>query len=1614
MFFGVNAQKNDLERERMEKLSRTQETSAKFLKGTPTSATRAIECMPEATYSNVPTDFTTGVTSNTDAGYIVAQKVQGFANPVGAIRFFGIQGFYSGGWNPMNDVDPFEFEIKFYQDNSGTPGTLISTETVSLNHVNTDVAFNTTFNIFHWDYAPSSPITGLTETFWVGIANTNPNAWFMWLNTPSGQGSGSQYEIATSTWEATDNACGICIVPVLTEPGAPAAPADLVVTPDPMGALGATIAWTNPALTFAGDPLTELTSVSLWVNDEATAEYENNTPVIDGPETYAYTATTPGLHTFSVYGINTAGDGAAESQTVWLGNDVPAAPTNVVLAKDDMETQLSWEAPTAGLNGGYFTETGVTYNVLRYPGAVLVSEDQAGLTFTETLVTPGFYHYEVIASNAVGIGGSATSNDLLIGNFIIYEMFDGAELPEGWTTMGLGLTNWKAVNSNKAGGDANEIELSWFPSFTGASYFASPVINTTTYYSLTLNYKDLFDDYNTNPKTIGVKTTIDGGATWLVVHEEAMANGNVNIGPRDTEVVIDNEHVGNPNFQLAFFYDGYTFDIDGWYIDNVTLTGVLAVGADVTFTVKEGTEPIEDAIVEVNSMKYTTDASGTVTAFVLEGTDIPYTVNKFAYAETAGTITVVDGIAQDVNVELVPVPTYSVTFNVMNANSNPVNALVELQEDGVTVASGTAAGGTITFAGIPNGDYTYTVTMQGYSPASGNVTVTDADVTVPDVELAIDPNIIIGTGNVTGKPYPVNAFYGYSYTQSIYLKSEIANMPMTITHVKYYFNGASLTNSNDWTIYLGHTDKSEFASKTDWIPLAELTQVYSAEFTSPTGAGWIEFEIEDFEYNGIDNLVIAVDENKPAYNSSSDRFLCTAVTGNRSIAAYADSNNPDPSNPPSANVSEAFIPNTILTAYPKPGANVTFTVIDGADPIEGAVVVVETKAYTTLADGTATAYVGEGTDIPYTVNKFGFAEYEGTITVVNEIDQDVDVTLVALPAYSVTLNIKNTLNDPLDATVTLYFGDTEIETGTAVAGEIVFADIPVGSYTFDAAFEGYVAQTDLPLEVVDAPVSETITLLEVMTEPYGLLIDIVGYDATFSWNNSFGFSDDFESYDDFALEFSPWTLIDVDGLATFGFSGMTFPNSGSPMAGIIFNPTATTPVMTSSLAHSGDKYVAVFNPESSAPCNDWIIAPKTIIMPNGQVSFWARGGNALYSAEKFQVAVSTTDATPASFTAISPVVTCPANSDTWVQYTYSLSDYAGQEVYVGIHVTSADQFYFCLDDFSISAAKARALVGYNVYLNDLEVPVNAEPITETNYLFEGLTVGMHTAGVEAVYTTGATEIVTVDFEVKTVYTVTLTVVDDVAAPIQGATVTIGENEQTTDATGVVTFSLIDGTYSYTVAKEGYVNVVGEIVVDGANVDETITLNSAYTVTLTVVDGTTPIDGATVIFNAGEGLTTDASGKVVISDVINGTYNYAVTKAGYVEATGEIAVDGANVEETISLTDDIVAPIDLQVVVDGTTATFTYDAPTGSVLTESFEESVPPAGWTLDNTNATTWAHAGTITFDTGDIVPIDGAYQAYLQWQYSSQDEWLITPSFTVPTGANLTFWSYTGAFGSP
>ena len=167
--------------------------------------------------------------------------------------------------------------------------------------------------------------------------------------------------------------------------------------------------------------------------------------------------------------------------------------------------------------------------------------------------------------------------------------------------------------------------------------------------------------------------------------------------------------------------------------------------------------------------------------------------------------------------------------------------------------------------------------------------------------------VTIGSGTSTTYMIPVNNFYRYTYTQQIFTAAEIlaaGGGPGLITSIAFdYAYGSAMTAKTNCTIYMGHTNKTSFASTSDYVSLSDLTVVYTGALNSTSQ--WTTFNLTNqFLYNGSSNLVIAVDDNSYNYNSSSYTYRYSSQS-NKVLYYYSDSYNPNPSSPTSAGASSA-------------------------------------------------------------------------------------------------------------------------------------------------------------------------------------------------------------------------------------------------------------------------------------------------------------------------------------------------------------------------------------------------------------------------------------------------------------------------------------------------------------------------------------------------------------------------------------------------------------------------------------------------------------------------------------------------------------------------------------
>ncbi|RJP79818.1 MAG: hypothetical protein C4524_04640, partial [Candidatus Zixiibacteriota bacterium] len=192
-------------------------------------------------------------------------------------------------------------------------------------------------------------------------------------------------------------------------PLAPAAPTGFTLTHNNTQ-LTASLSWTNPTLTFGGDPLTDLDSICVKRNGQVVASL-TGTP----GQAMSYNDDVPSaaLYSYQVYGVNDAGNGVSANGSTWIGLDVPAAPTGVTATTPAWLTaSLSWVAPTAGAHGGYWPAGSWDGQKIYRNAALLTTLNGTNTTYTDNLTTSGQYTYGVAYFNTAGDGPTVNASPL--------------------------------------------------------------------------------------------------------------------------------------------------------------------------------------------------------------------------------------------------------------------------------------------------------------------------------------------------------------------------------------------------------------------------------------------------------------------------------------------------------------------------------------------------------------------------------------------------------------------------------------------------------------------------------------------------------------------------------------------------------------------------------------------------------------------------------------------------------------------------------------------------------------------------------------------------------------------------------------------------------------------------------------------------------------------------------------------------------------------------------------------------------------------------------------------------------------------------------------------------
>ena len=154
---------------------------------------------------------------------------------------------------------------------------------------------------------------------------------------------------------------------------------------------------------------------------------------------------------------------------------------------------------------------------------------------------------------------------------------------------------------------------------------------------------------------------------------------------------------------------------------------------------------------------------------------------------------------------------------------------------------------------------------------------------------------IIGTGTHTSNDTPVNTYYNYSWSRSIYTKAEInaaglnaADNIVTIG-IQVSSTPANLLLESQ-TIYMRHT--TEAVETAPYSGTAGFTLVYSGSITLMS-AGWKVLDLNTpFAWNNTDNIEILWENRDGSYQDPYALFYHTITATNMTVHNYYDDNFP--------------------------------------------------------------------------------------------------------------------------------------------------------------------------------------------------------------------------------------------------------------------------------------------------------------------------------------------------------------------------------------------------------------------------------------------------------------------------------------------------------------------------------------------------------------------------------------------------------------------------------------------------------------------------------------------------------------------------------------------------
>lgn len=1151
--------------------------------------------------------------------------------------------------------------------------------------------------------------TGLCPQYITGMAFEKKSNRLFWTVCPPDE-TGVLAEVNTSTGEATviyefpdnDEVTGLYI-PTPPADGVPSAATGLAVS-FPEGKLNGTVKFNVPANLYGGAAGEGTVNYTVTFNNEVLA---SGTAEYGKAVSENVTVANAGDYKIAVVLENAEGKSPVAKTSLYIGVGVPTTP-EVTLAYEGGNMKISWTPVTTTVEGGYIDEKAVTYDVVRYPGAVAVGSNlnvnalSQEIEETEILTQ---YYYTVVAHNGEKASAAGKSNIITLGR--------GFPTPYSCTFDEESDLDLFTII------DANGDETTW--AFNGGMARAK------------YNLRAPMDDWLITPPvkleagklyefTFDAKAYRETSPERMEVY---MGQGNTVADM--TKVIIEPTEVTSTTFKqykarvVAEASGYFNFGIHGisdanmWYldVDNIAVSG--AMNADIPAAVSDlVVEPGTNGdlyatltfvspakllsgkdIKELTKIEVLMDGEVIATPRPLVNTKITvpavveedgtYNFTVVAYNENGASdpasasayigIDYPEAIANVKMNELVSKPgevTISwdaVTKDVRGNTITPAYSVYELTQTGRTLLAG----------GLTEPKYVCTPVAAGEQDY---------------IQYAVFANSKRGEGEgalvqgFVGTPYDgyFESFANGGLDHNIIITDVAGSAKWALAADDTFSDLASADLDGGFIIMQGKYLDDAAAIMLGKISLANLEDPAFTFFT---------YNINNDDANIIE-VYINDRSNADGYQLVYENYVSETGAANSWNKVLIDLSD-------YAGKEIEIKVGGSIQKY----TNIMFDAFKVADRVQ--------KDLSVKVDAPATVVPGK--------------EINVNVTVKNEAD-------MASEAYVAKLKANNVVFATLEGEA--------LEMGAAKTFQVPYAFSAVDEEPVEFVAEViYEGDENKANNVTDAfVVTPKVSIYPV---PVDLAGEVTPEGVQLSWgepdltgSNFTAKVEDFEAGEAGDMEFEGWTFVDVDGSPVGGFQDNQTGESievpgvvaGETLASFFMFDASLPQFNESYAAHSGTKYLAAMYRSDDGQADDWAISP--MLTGNAQtISFFAKSYSADYP-EKVEVYYSNGSLDTKEFVKIEGAGGIVPGE--WTLYSAEIPEGAK---YFAIRSCASGAFMLMIDDVTYETGidfKDLSIVGYNVYRN--AVKVNAEPEAECEYLDTEAVAQNNEYAVTAVYTVG--------------------------------------------------------------------------------------------------------------------------------------------------------------------------------------------------------------------------------------------------------------------------------------